>query len=65
MVTIFITAAKPVSNQLNSGWGASSVPTGGASVDDDDGGWGMGPPGVGSGWMGKFIYRCIKLYLVA
>jgi hypothetical protein len=23
-------------------------------VDEDDGGWIKGPPGVGSGWMGKF-----------
>ncbi|XP_052069647.1 trinucleotide repeat-containing gene 6C protein-like isoform X1 [Mytilus californianus] len=46
-------AAKPVNmnNQVNSGWG-NSGPIPGAGVDEDDGGWGVGPPGVGSGWMG-------------
>ncbi|XP_063446117.1 trinucleotide repeat-containing gene 6C protein-like isoform X2 [Mytilus trossulus] len=47
-------AAKPVNmnNQVNSGGWGNSGPMPGAGVDEDDGGWGVGPPGVGSGWMG-------------
>jgi hypothetical protein len=53
--SFFLAASKLVNNQVNSGWGSGGV-AGGAifSVDEDDGGWIKGPPGVGSGWMGKF-----------
>lgn len=42
-----------MNNQVNSGGWGNSGPMSGAGVDEDDGGWGVGPPGVGSGWMGN------------